>query len=139
MGFTADQITFNDSGMQIKVLFRTKQVDQFMKELKEKINPHLGRMAEDVRSDAQDRAPVLTPPNDMVVLSESLTAKLFGPRAKSIGFRVRTNTRPFGSKESHAYGAHVHFGTSRSKANPFLYMAADPVFRHADLYLSNVL
>lgn len=139
MAFTNDQITFTESGFQIKILFRTKQVEDAMKELKEKCKPHLNQMADDVKADAEAHAPRLTPPNDMVVLKESLTAKLFGPRAKSLGFRVRTNTRLFNSKEAHAYGAHVEFGTSTSRAVPFLYPAADKVFRNAATYLTSVL
>lgn len=139
MGFTADQITFTDKGIDISVLFKTKQTEEFMRELKAKIDPHLERMAEDIRKDATARAPIQTPPDDWVVLKESITQKKFGPRAKGMGFRVRTNTRLFKSKEAHGYGAHVEFGTSHAKATPFLYPAYDVVVRNAELYLSHVL
>jgi len=139
MGFTSDQITFGGKGMNIHVLFKTKQVEEFMRELKVKVDPGIQRMAEDVQKDASDRAPVQTPPDDWVILKESITQKIFGKRAKGIGFRVRTNTRLFNNKEAKGYGAHVEFGTSRQAKQPFLYPAFDTVARNADLYLSHLI
>lgn len=139
MGFTTDQITFGGKGMEIHVLFKTKEVEQFMRELKAKVDPQLEKMAKDIQSDAASRAPVQTPPDDWIILAESITEKLFGPRAKSLGFRVKSNTRLFNAKGTLGYGAHVELGTSHARANPFLYPAADPVFRNASAYLSHVL
>jgi len=135
----AQNITMSSKGFQVHVAFFTKKNEAFMREVKAATQPIFEQTAKDVAEDAKRRAPVQTPPDDAVVLAESIVGKAYGKRAKTIGFRVTSKTKGSRKDSKYGYGAFVEFGTSRSPAQPYLYPAYQAQLKRLMARLWNIL
>jgi len=137
MAFTVDNLEVTSKGLTCRVLFKTMTAQDFIKKVRDAVNPIMQESADHIAEQAAKNAPKHEGEdhNDLV-LSESLTGKA---RKKGTGFKVRTNTRVKGKRGRTGYGADIEFGDSRIEAKPFLYPAYDAEMKVILEHLRNIL
>ena len=99
MGYTVDNLETTSGGIRMRVIFKTMDAKEFIGRVQKAIEPVLGKTMMDVVVGATRRAPRQDPPDDSLIMAETIRGK---PYKKGVGFSVRTNTK---TKSSKGYGA----------------------------------